>query len=182
MDELRRQRHDAFRAAERHALERLARNKSARTSTLIMDSYRRRLAELWDADLPAVQHAYELSELVDDPVGMQAAAVVALRKRGPLPNDPASALVTRFVHYTHPDGSGGWRYEFPDALGAWEDLQALEQWERSDHLAADATFSVAATPERPDDPNPPDPHDVARDDVAQLYTPGGNGGRPAAAP
>jgi hypothetical protein len=52
---------------------------------------------------------------------------------------------------------------------AWERLQDLESWERQDHLAADAAFSVASTPERPDDPRRQDPTEAARDDVAQLY-------------
>jgi hypothetical protein len=66
------------------------------------------------------------------------------------------------------------------AAGAWEDLTALEEWTRGDHLAADATFSVPATSEPPRDPAPPDPYDAALADVAQLYS--ANGGTAPAAP
>ena len=52
---------------------------------------------------------------------------------------------------------------------AWERLQDLEYWEREDHLAADAAFSVASTPEKRDDPRRHDLTEAARDDVAQLY-------------
>jgi hypothetical protein len=112
-----------------------------------------------------------------------------LQKRADFPNDPAAALTARFAQTHEPDGNGGWRHRFPKAAGAWELLTDLEAWQRADHVAADAVFSTAATPERPQDPTPPNPRDQAAADVAALYdnghapTPaggGGSGGQPPA--
>jgi hypothetical protein len=177
MDALRAQRHAAFRAVQRDALERLARCELAHKSTLVMDSYRARVEQLLGQDIKALIAAYDLAELMDDPVGMQAAALCALRMRLPgVPGDGATRLVARFANARLPDGS----YMFPKASIGWENLRALEQWERADHISADAEFSVPSTPEPPKDPTPPDPYDAAKADVAALYS--GNGATAPAAP
>jgi hypothetical protein len=173
MDELRRARHDAFRAAEEHAIRRLVRDPGATRSTLVMDSYRRRLEELNGQPIEALVTAYDLADLMDDSTGMRAAAVAALRRRMPgVPGDPATRLVARFADARLPNGS----HLFPEAAGGWDDLVALEEWDRAAHLSADAVFSTPATPERPDDPRPRDRHAEARDDVAALYQPNSSQG------
>jgi hypothetical protein len=187
MDDLRKLAHDAFRSATDHAYRRLIREPMANKSSIVMDSYRRRVEELMATEEPEkLVMAFELADLMDDPIGMHAAATVALQRRMPgVPGDPYSRLVARYAFHRYPDG----QWENATAAGAWEDLTALEQWTRADHLQADATFSMPGTPEPPKDPAPPDPYDAALADVAQLYsangTPtapaqGGGGGEPAA--
>jgi hypothetical protein len=170
MAELRRIRHQDHRDAARQAVLDFAADES--TSPLRMDVYQRLVLELVDKPIGEIVRAYDVAEMIGNSLGMRAAAVAAIQKRGQLPNDPAEALVARFAQAREPDGNGGTRYRFPKASIAWERLTDLEAWERQDHLAADAAFSVAATPDKPQDPTPVDPVDAARADVAQLYSQG----------
>jgi hypothetical protein len=186
MAEQRRIRHQAHREAARQAVRDLATDDAA-PSVLRQDVYMRQLDEAVAKSVPELVRSYDAAELVGHTLAMRAIAVAALQKRGPLPNDPAEALVGRFAQAHEPDGNGGWRHRFPRAAGAWERLAALEEWERGDHLAADALFSVAAAPDKPEDPTPQDPIDQARADVAALYRQapasaggGGDGGQPPA--
>jgi hypothetical protein len=169
MDDLRRRRHQAHREASRQAVRDLAADDAATPSAQRLDLYQQNLERALAMDVDDLIRSYDMAELIQNHIGMRAVAVAAMTKRGPLPNDPAENLVARFASARIPDGSGGSRYWFPKASMAWERLQDLESWERQDHLAADAAFSVASTPERPDDPRRQDPTEAARDDVAQLY-------------
>ena len=169
MDDLRRRRHQAHREATRQAVRDLAADDAAAPNALRSDIYQRALEDAIGKDVPALVRILDITELIGNHIGMRAVAVAAMTKRSPCPNDPAENLVARFASARIPDGSGGGRYWFPKASMAWERLQDLESWERQDHLAADAAFSVASTPEKPDDPRRHDPTEAARDDVAQLY-------------
>jgi hypothetical protein len=188
MAEQRRIRHQAHREAARQAVRDLATDE-ATLSAIRMDLYQRALEESMGKTVPELARSFDMAELIGNTITMRAIAVAALQKRGPLPNDPAEALVARFAQTHEPDGNDGWRHRFPKAAGAWERLTDLEVWSRADHVAADAVFSTAATPERPQDPTPPDPADQARADVAALYDNrqapasaggGGSGGQPPA--
>jgi hypothetical protein len=187
MDDLRRLRHQAHREASRQAVRDLAADDAAAPSAQRADLYQQSLERAMAMDVPDLIRSYDLAELIGNHLGMRAVAVAAMTKRGPLPGDPAENLVARFASARIPDGSGGSRSWFPKAAMAWERLQDLEGWERQDHMAADAAFSVAATPAKPDDPRRQDPTEAARDDVAQLYNNGsptrastaGGGGEPA---
>jgi hypothetical protein len=171
MGEQRRIRHQAHREAARQAVRDLATDE-ATPSAWRLDIYQQSLEAAMGKTVPELARSFEVAELIGNTIGMRAAAVAALQKRGPLPNDPAEALVARFAGAHEPDGNGGWRHRFPKAAGAWAILTAVEEWERADHLAADAAFTTAATPERAQDPTPPDPIDQARQDVAALYAQG----------
>jgi hypothetical protein len=177
MDDLRHRRHQAHREASRQAVRDLAADDAAAPNALRSDLYQQNLERAMAMDIDDLIRSYDLAELIGNPIGMRAAAVAAMTKRGPLPNDAAENLVTRFASARIPDGHRGSRYRFPKASMAWERLQDLEAWERQDHLAADAAFSVPSTPAKPDDPRRQDPTEAARDDVAQLY----NGGSPTRA-
>jgi hypothetical protein len=169
MDDLRRLRHQAHREASRQAVRDLAADDAAAPSAQRLDLYQANLERAMAMDVPDLVRTFDMAELIGNHIGMRAVAVAAMTKRGPLPGDPAEALVSRFASARIPDGSGGSRYWFPKAAMAWERLQDLEGWERQDHMAADAAFSVAATPAKPEDPRRQDPTEAARDDVAQLY-------------
>jgi F0F1-type ATP synthase membrane subunit b/b' len=186
MGEKRRIRHQAHREAARQAVRDLALDEAS-PSALRLDLYQRALEEAMGKTVPELARSFDAAELIGNTITMRAVAVAALGKRTDLPNDPAEALVARFAQAHEPNGNGGWRHRFPRAAGGWERLAALEEWERGDHLAADALFSVAATPEKPEDPTPQDPIDQARADVAALYRQapasaggGGDGGQPRA--
>jgi hypothetical protein len=180
MATLRRTRHQAHRDALRQAIRDLAADAAAAPNATRTSIYQQHLERCMGMTVGELTRAFDVAELIDNGLGMQAVAVAALSKRGPLPGDPAAQLVARFAYAQQPDGRGGSRYQFPKAALAFERLGDLESWERSDHIAADATFMVNSTPERPDDPTPPDPTDQARQDVAALYS-AGNGQAPAAA-
>jgi hypothetical protein len=185
--------HDAFVSAEYYARKRLVSDKSIRLSRITMDSYRGHLARVDGMTVKELDSEYTLAQLMDDPVIMRACAVAALNKRIPMQDpdgrisarDAASRLVSRFANAREPDGHGRLRYMFPEAAGAWEELQGLEAWTPTDRMNETGKFSVPATPEKPHDPRPVDPHEAARQAVAQLYpaTPNGQAaGEPASAP
>ena len=178
MDDLRRRRHQAHREASRQAVRDFAADDAAMPNAQRSDLYQQNLERYLAMDVGDLIRAYDMAELIQNHIGMRALAVAALTKRGPLSGDAAENLVARFASARIPDGTGGGRYWFPKAAMAWQKIQDLESWERQDHMAADAAFSVASTPEKPDDPRRQDPHEAARDDVAQLYSTAGGGGEP----
>lgn len=189
MQECRLVRHQAHRDALRQVVLDLAAD-DASPSAMRLDIYQRAVLELLDKPLAQLTRAYDVAELIGHSLGMRAAAVAALQRRGPTPNDAAENLLERFATATESDGNGGTRSRFPKAAGAWQRLKELEAWTRQEHLAAEAIFSVAATPPKPEDPEPVSPMDAARDDVAALYSrdngqatasAGGSGGQPPAA-
>jgi hypothetical protein len=190
MADQRRIRHQAHREAARQAVRDLA-TDDATPSAIRLDIYQRALEEAMAKPVPELVRSFDAAELIGNTITMRAIAVAALQKRTDFPNDPAENLVARFAQAHEPDGNGGLRHRFPKAAGAWERLTSLEEWQRADHIAADVTFSTAATPESPQDPTPPDPTDQARADVASLYSQdnshvsapaggGGGGGEPPA--
>jgi hypothetical protein len=154
MDRLRIQRQRAFRDAEQDALRRLMQSELAHKHTLAMDSYRRRVEELHGRTTEELAHAFDLAELMDDPIGMQAVAVHALQRRMPgVPGDANTRLVARFATARWPNGD----WMFPKASIGWETLLELEEWTRTDHMAAEGVFSVPDTPESRTHPHQPTP-------------------------
>jgi hypothetical protein len=185
--------HSAFVDAEYRARKALVSDKTIRLSRITMDSYRSHLARLEGMSAKELDSEYTLARLMDDDVVMRAVAVAALNQRVPMQDpdgritarDAASRLVTQFAWEQEPDGHGRLRLRFPEANGAWQTLQGLEAWTATDRMNATGVFSVPATPERPTDPTPVDPHEAARQAVAQLYPAAPNGqasGEPASTP
>jgi hypothetical protein len=164
-------RHRAHREAARQAVLDFVADDAA-PSALRLDLYQRQVVELLGKEMPEVIRAYDVAQLAGNSLGMRAAAVAAMHKRTSFPNDRAESLMARFATGLEPNGSGGWRHRFPKASMAFERLSDLEAWSREDHVAADAVFSVASAPEKPDDPTPTSPADQARQDVAALYSQG----------